>query len=76
MKALNFITLLLLVVGGINWGLVGLLQFDLVAAFFGGQDAALARIIYILVGASALWQFYPLSRALQTSEVRAQHGVR
>ena len=76
MKALNFSTLLLLVVGGINWGLVGLFQFDLVAALFGGSDAALARIVYILVGASALWQIYPLSRALQTTDVRTQHGVR
>jgi uncharacterized membrane protein YuzA (DUF378 family) len=76
MKTLNFITLLLLVVGGINWGLVGLFQFDLVAALFGGQDAALARIVYILVGAAALWQVYPLAQALRTSEVRAQNGVR
>lgn len=60
MRALNIITLILVIVGGINWGLVGLFQFDLVAAIFGGQDAVLSRIVYILVGLSALWQIYPL----------------
>lgn len=56
MKALNVITLVLLIVGGLNWGLVGFFQFDLVAALFGGQDALLSRIVYSLVGLSALWQ--------------------
>jgi uncharacterized protein len=62
-RTINIITLILVIVGGINWGLVGLFQFDLVAAIFGGQDAALARIVYILVGLSALWQLVPLSRS-------------
>ncbi|WP_050181751.1 DUF378 domain-containing protein [Domibacillus robiginosus] len=62
MKALDSIALILLIVGGINWLLVGLLQFDLVASIFGGQDALLARIVYILVGLSALYslKFLPL----------------
>ena len=60
MRTLNVITLVLLIIGGIIWGLVGLAQFDLVAALFGGQDALLARIVYILVGLSALWQLVPL----------------
>jgi len=72
MKALNIITLALVIIGGINWGLVGLAQFDLVAAIFGGQDAALARVVYTLVGLSALWQIVPLMRAGSTGEVRAQ----
>jgi uncharacterized protein len=61
-KALDSIALILLIVGGINWLLVGLLQFDLVASIFGGQDALLARIVYILVGLSALYslKFLPL----------------
>jgi uncharacterized protein len=66
MKALNMIALVLVIVGGLNWGLVGLFQFDLVAAIFGGQDAALARIVYILVGLAAIYAFYlfkPLSEA-------------
>ena len=49
------VALILTVIGGVNWGLVGLFQFDLVAAIFGGQDAALARIVYVLVAVAALW---------------------
>lgn len=55
MKTLNVIALILTIIGGINWGLVGLFQFDLVAAIFGGQSATLSRIIYILVGLAALY---------------------
>ncbi|WP_183852627.1 DUF378 domain-containing protein [Prosthecomicrobium pneumaticum] len=75
MHALNIITLVLLIVGGLNWGLVGLFQFDLVAAIFGGQTSALSRVVYILVGLSALWQIVPLSRALQRGESRAERGL-
>jgi uncharacterized membrane protein YuzA (DUF378 family) len=74
MKALNLITLILVIIGGINWGLVGLFQFDLVAALFGGQAAAVSRIVYILVGLSALWQLVPFSKALSTDEPNAQRG--
>jgi uncharacterized membrane protein YuzA (DUF378 family) len=66
MKTLNLITLLLVIVGGINWLLVGAFQFDLVAAIFGGQDAVLARIVYLLVGLSALYQLVPLFRAMSS----------
>ena len=67
MKALNVVTLVLLIVGGLNWGLVGLLQFDLVAELFGGQDALLARIVYTLVGLSAVYQILPMARARRPS---------
>ena len=59
MRALNVITLTLLIVGGLNWGLVGLFDFDLVAAIFGDMSL-LSRIVYTLVGISALWQVGPL----------------
>jgi uncharacterized membrane protein YuzA (DUF378 family) len=72
MKALNLTTLLLIIVGGINWLLVGAFQFDLVAAIFGGQDAVLARIVYLLVGLSALYQLVPFFRAMSSDEVMAQ----
>ncbi|QCR38339.1 DUF378 domain-containing protein [Nissabacter sp. SGAir0207] len=55
MKALNTIALLLLIIGGLNWLLVGLFQFDLVAVIFGGQTAILSRIVYIIVGLCALY---------------------
>jgi len=59
MRLVNLLTLALVIVGGLNWGLVGLLNLDLVAALFGG-GSALARIVYVLVGLSALYQIIPL----------------
>jgi uncharacterized membrane protein YuzA (DUF378 family) len=67
MKALDMITLILVIIGGLNWGLVGLFQFDLVAAIFGGSAGVIARIIYVLVGVSALYQIMPLLRQVQAS---------
>ena len=49
------IALLLVIIGAVNWGLVGIFQFDLVAWLFGGQDALLSRIVYALVGLAGLW---------------------
>jgi uncharacterized membrane protein YuzA (DUF378 family) len=74
MKTINILTLVLIVIGGINWGLVGLFQFDLVAAIFGGQNAPLSRLVYILVGLSALWQIIPLMQATKSGEVPAERA--
>lgn len=74
MKTLNLVTLILVIVGGLNWLLVGALRFDVVAALFGGPDTALSRMIYILVGLSALWQLVPLSRAFSVGEVPAERA--
>ena len=52
---LDKIALSLLIVGGINWGSVGLFQFDIVAFLAGGQSGVISRIIYVIVGLSALW---------------------
>lgn len=52
---MDTIALILSFVGCLNWGLVGLLKFDLVAWLFGGQTALLSRIVYILVAAAGLW---------------------
>lgn len=54
MKAVHMLAFTLLVIGGLNWGLVGLFDFNLVSAIFGGW-MALEKIIYILVGLSALY---------------------
>jgi uncharacterized membrane protein YuzA (DUF378 family) len=53
-KPLYWIALVLVVVGAVNWGLVGVAQFDLVAALFGGASTVLARVVYTLVGVSGL----------------------
>lgn len=49
------ICLALSIIGGLNWGSIGLLQFDLVAWLCGGQSSILSRIVYIVVGLSAVW---------------------
>lgn len=49
------IALILAIIGGINWGSIGLFQFDIVAWIFGGQDSVISRIIYTLVGIAAIW---------------------
>ncbi len=54
MSTLQRIALVFTVIGAVNWGLIGFSQFDLVAAIFGGQNSALARIIYGIVGISGL----------------------
>lgn len=55
MSTLQRIALAIIVIGAINWGLVGLFQFDLVAAIFGGISPIPSRIVYALVGLSGLY---------------------
>lgn len=62
------IALLLLIVGGLNWGSIGLFQFDLVAWIFGGQDALGARIVYVAVALCALWCISLLFRERNTED--------
>lgn len=66
MRALDIVTLTLLIVGGLNWGLVGLFNFDLVAAIF-GAGSVLSRLVYIVVGLCALYQLIPLMRSIDNS---------
>jgi len=54
-KPMDTIALILSIIGSINWGLVSLFKFDLVAWLFGGQTAVFSRIIYGLVGLAGLW---------------------
>ena len=48
-------SLVITIIGAINWLLVGLFQFDLVASIFGGADALVSRIIYVIIGLAGLW---------------------
>lgn len=68
MKAFDVIIASLLVIGGLNWGLVGLFNFDLVATVLGNMSA-LSRIVYIFVGLSALYQ------ALQWKAIQRRWGL-
>ncbi|PKK83214.1 MAG: DUF378 domain-containing protein [candidate division Zixibacteria bacterium HGW-Zixibacteria-1] len=63
MKSFDVIFAMLLVIGGLNWGLVGLFNFDLVATIFGNMSMV-SRVVYILVGLSAMFQITQL-RAIQ-----------
>ncbi len=62
------LSLILVIIGALNWGLVSLFQFDLVAALFGGQDAVLSRIVYGLVGLAGLYAITLLFRERETVE--------
>ena len=52
---MDMIALILSIVGSLNWGLVALFKFDLVAWLFGGQTALLSRIVYALVAVAGVW---------------------
>jgi len=75
MKVLNLITLILVIVGGLNWGLVGISGFDLVGTVFGGAGSVLARIVFVIVGLSALWQLMPLAQAFGSGEIAAERHL-
>ena len=67
------IALLLLIVGGLNWGSIGLFQFDIVAWIFGSQAAIGSRIVYIAVALCALWCVSLLFRERNNEEDEATH---
>lgn len=58
MKLFNKIALVLVLIGAVNWGLIGLFRLDLVAVVFGGMNSLLSRIIYSLVGLSGIYLIY------------------
>ena len=77
MRTLNIITLLLVIIGGLNWGLVGLFDFDLVTAILGNGSAetatssGAARVVYILVAIAALYQISRLAGLFTTDRTVA-----
>ena len=68
---LDKIALTLLIIGGLNWGLVGIFSFDLVAWLFGGAATLLSRIIYIVVALSAVWCITMLFRDTSPAEAHS-----
>lgn len=65
------IALILVVIGALNWGIIGLFGMDLVAFICGGQMAAISRVIYTLVGLGGLWSISLLFRERMPSEASA-----
>lgn len=64
MKTIKTIALILIIVGGLNWGLVGLFNFDLVAAIFGNMSVV-SRVVYTLVGLSAIYTAFELPKMVK-----------
>ncbi|HUE45452.1 MAG TPA: DUF378 domain-containing protein [Aestuariivirgaceae bacterium] len=76
MKVANLFTIVLIIVGGLNWGLVGLFDWNLVAAIL-GDGSLLSRTVYVLVGLSAVWQIVALATTpTAVTTGRREHSVR
>lgn len=63
------LSLILVIIGALNWGSIGLFQFDIVAWIFGGQDALVSRIIYTLVALAGVWCISLLFREREQVEL-------
>lgn len=74
MSGLQRTALTLIIIGGINWGLMGFFQFDLIGAIFGGQGAAISRIIYGIVGISALYSLTILFKPSEEFATEPEHS--
>ena len=74
MGTLYRIALILVIIGALNWGLIGFFRFDLVASIFGGQTAGLSRIVYALVGIAGLISIPLLMKPLTNEEAGATNA--
>ena len=72
MMIINKIALVIAIIGTLNWGLVGLFSFDLVAWLSGGADTVLARIIYVAVALAGMWC---ISLLFKDEDEALEHGV-
>lgn len=68
---MDTLALILIVIGALNWGLVGIFRFDLVAAIFGGMSGVVARIIYTVVGLAGIWGITMLFRRHNRDAINA-----
>ena len=74
MAIIDTIALILVIVGGLNWGSIGIFGVDIVAMLFGGQMAAFSRVIYTLVGLGALWSITLLFKDKVPADTTAHHA--
>jgi hypothetical protein len=72
MKIFNLVTLILAIIAGLNVGIEGLSNFDVLAAIFGGATGVLTRIIFVILGLCALWQLVPFFQAWGSNEIEAE----
>ena len=73
---MNNLSLVLVIIGAINWGLVGLFGFDLVGFIFGGTDALISRIIFTVVGLAGLWAISILFQKIVPADHRSIENER
>ncbi len=73
---LDKISLALIIVGALNWGSIGLFQFDLVAWIFGGQGAILSRIVYTIIALAGIWCISLLFRDTEAAVVHTDDDIR
>jgi uncharacterized protein len=69
---IDLIALILVVIGGLNWGLVGLMNYDLIASVF-GAGSGIGRLIYLLIGLAALYMIYFAMKNPQPSQMGMSH---
>ena len=62
------ISMILVIIGALNWGSIGLFQFDIVSWIFGGQDALVSRIVYTIIALAGLWRVSLLFRSREAIE--------
>jgi len=67
------LSLLLVIIGAVNWGLVGLFQLDLIAFLFGGQASLISRVLYTIVGAAGVWSISMLFAPKESRTASAAH---
>lgn len=73
LNSIDVIAFILVIVGGLNWGLVGVFDFNLVDSLF-GEGSGLSRIVYVLVGLAALYMLYPLIKGLRGDQDKIRLG--
>jgi uncharacterized membrane protein YuzA (DUF378 family) len=74
MKVVRLVAMLLMVIGSLNWGLVGLFQYDLVGDLFGGVMSTASRVIYVLVGLAGLYGLGILCRCCKCGHCKTNCG--
>lgn len=73
LNIVDVVAFILVIVGGINWGLVGLFDYNLVESLF-GANSSLSRSIYVLVGLAAVYMLYPLFKGLANRQDKIRLG--
>ena len=75
MRAMNLVTLILIIIGGLNLLIMGIASYDVLGTLFGGVGSAAARVAYVIIGLSAIWQLMPFVQSFTEGEVSAERHV-